>query len=81
MFDLADCPSCGGLLPEERGCCPHCHCRYSGVRRWRLLIAAAIGVASAACYGPPPTMRDVGTPKATPREGAAKDGGTSQNPP
>jgi hypothetical protein len=49
MPKLTDCPSCGGLLPEDRNCCPHCHCKYSGVKRWRLAAAAVLSVGAASC--------------------------------
>jgi hypothetical protein len=44
MSKLVDCPSCGGLLPAGRNCCPHCHCRYSPWRRFVLLASAALGL-------------------------------------
>jgi hypothetical protein len=52
MSKIIDCPSCGGPLPVDRPCCPHCHCKTSAWRRWLLLAAAAVGI-GAAC-GPPP---------------------------
>ncbi len=45
MTKLVDCPSCGGLIPAGRRCCPHCHCRYSPWRRMLLLAGAALGLA------------------------------------
>jgi hypothetical protein len=44
MSQLTDCPSCGGLLPVGKRCCPHCHCKYPAMKRWRLVAAAALGV-------------------------------------
>ena len=49
MTELADCPSCGGLLPVGWRCCPHCHCSYPAHKRWRLVAAAALGLGAAAC--------------------------------
>jgi hypothetical protein len=59
MPQLVDCPSCGGLLPADRPCCPHCHCKTPRWRRAVWAIAAVIGLGSqASClfatveYGP-----------------------------
>ena len=49
MAELTDCPSCGGLLPAGRRCCPHCHCKYPLIKRWWLLVAAAVGLGASAC--------------------------------
>jgi len=45
LTKLVECPSCGGLLPANQRCCPHCHCRYSPWRRFVLLASAALGLA------------------------------------
>jgi hypothetical protein len=46
MSELTDCPSCGGLLPTGKRCCPHCHCKYPVMKRWRLLVALGLGGAA-----------------------------------
>ena len=49
MAQLLDCPSCGGLIPSDRRCCPHCHCKTSLWKHWLLLISAALGLGAAGC--------------------------------
>ncbi len=56
MSVLTDCASCGGLLPAGKACCPHCHCKYPLMKRWRLLVAAALGVGAAGCNNHPPVV-------------------------
>jgi hypothetical protein len=46
---MLDCPSCGGPFPAGKRCCPHCHCRYSRAKRWKLLLVAALGFGAADC--------------------------------
>ena len=60
MSKLIDCPSCGGLVPAGRNCCPHCHCRYSRWRRFILLASAALGLAG--CNSPTDVRHYGGTP-------------------
>jgi hypothetical protein len=50
MPKLLDCPSCGALMPPDRRCCPHCHCKSSSWKK-SLLVAAALGLGSPACGG------------------------------
>jgi hypothetical protein len=68
MSQLTDCPSCGGLLPSGTRCCPHCHCKYPVMKRWRLVVATALGLSGAAscgshepvaAYGPGPVHIDL----------------------
>lgn len=60
MLDLVDCPSCGGLIPAGRACCPHCHCRYSRWRRFVLVASAALGLAG--CGDSTPVVHYGGSP-------------------
>ena len=53
MTSLVDCPSCGSLMPVERRCCPHCHCRTTRWRRWVLLASAALGLGAPGCTNSP----------------------------
>ena len=53
MSQLTDCPSCGGLLPVGKQCCPHCHCKYPVLKRVRLIAAAALGLGAAGCDSTP----------------------------
>jgi hypothetical protein len=46
---LIDCPTCGGLLPVGRNCCPHCHCKTSSLKKISLVAAAVIGLGGAGC--------------------------------
>jgi hypothetical protein len=57
-MSLVNCPSCGGLLPSNRHCCPHCHCRTPLWRRWVWAIGAVIGIGAPACgpLGPQPVV-------------------------
>lgn len=78
MSKLVDCPSCGGLLPAGRSCCPHCHCRYSPWRRLLLLAAAAFGLGGCSSptvvhYGTGPVINE-GTDMAVQDLGEAPDG-------
>ncbi|HEX4459029.1 MAG TPA: hypothetical protein VIA18_13725 [Polyangia bacterium] len=49
MAKLIDCPTCGGLIPSDRRCCPHCHCKTSLWKHWMLLVSAALGIGAAGC--------------------------------
>jgi hypothetical protein len=70
MSKLTDCPSCGGLLPEGRACCPHCHCKYPAMKRWRLVAAAALGVGAAGCGDSSTEAHDASVPDASVYDGA-----------
>ena len=48
-MSMLACPSCGGPFPTGRRCCPHCHCRYPLLKRWKLLVTAALGLTG--CLG------------------------------
>ncbi len=61
MSQMTDCPTCGGLLPVGKRCCPHCHCKYPTMKRWRLAAAAALSVGAAGC-----TDRPLGVGEAIP---------------
>jgi hypothetical protein len=76
VSNLIECSSCGGLLPLDRPCCPHCHCKTSTWKRWLLLAAAAVGIGGASCgpigmveYGPAMINTDGGTKDAGPDAG------------
>lgn len=49
MAKLIDCATCGGLIPADRRCCPHCHCKTSLWRHWALALSAALGLGAAGC--------------------------------
>ena len=66
MSKLVDCPSCGGLLPPGRRCCPHCHCRYSPWRRLVLLASAALGLVG--CNSPTNVVHYGGGPPLPPAD-------------
>ena len=51
MTALLDCPTCGGLLPAGRRCCPHCHCSSPAWKRWALAATAAASLGAADCDG------------------------------
>lgn len=73
MSKLIECSSCGGLLPVERPCCPHCHCKTSSWKRWLFLAAAAVGLGGTAvgptgCFEYGPAMVNV-------PDGGTKDAG------
>jgi len=51
MSALLDCPTCGGLLPAGRRCCPHCHCSSPAWKRWAIAAAAAASLGAADCGG------------------------------
>jgi hypothetical protein len=69
MSQMTDCPTCGGLLPVGKRCCPHCHCKYPTMKRWRLAAAAALSVGAAGCVD-----RPLGVGGASPE--ASQDAGT-----
>jgi hypothetical protein len=49
MAKLIDCATCGGLIPADRRCCPHCHCKTSLWKHWALALSAALGLGAAGC--------------------------------
>ena len=49
MTVLLDCPTCGGLLPTGRRCCPHCHCSSPAWKRWAIAASAAATLGAAGC--------------------------------
>jgi hypothetical protein len=51
MTPMLDCPTCGGLIPADRRCCPHCHCKSSAWKRWALVASATMGLGAAGCGG------------------------------
>jgi hypothetical protein len=44
---LIDCTTCGGPMPADRRCCPHCHCKNGHLKR--IVLAVALG--ASACGG------------------------------
>ncbi len=40
---LIDCTTCGGPMPADRRCCPHCHCKNGHLKR--IVLAVALGAA------------------------------------